>query len=473
MTTKTLRPSGTADGIADLDPLQVEDQTYSTRRRRHLFDVGAAITLMLALAALVRADLVVPGVPAGLGRPAMVVGFFLSLTWVIARVHPRLVVRGPQPLRWAAAGYLGALALAYTAGHLRGLTSLEAAGADRAILMSAIFLGVILVCADNISSRRRLDEILQALVALSAIMALIGLIQSLTQLNIVNYVTVPGLVNHHGVDLTADLSSGFRERGHLHQVKSTARHYIEFSAVMALALPIAIHFARFSRTRPGRQWAFLAAVVIGTVIPLTIARTGILAATVGLMVLALCWTLRTTFNLLVVVASVMAALTIVRPGVLGTVRASFLHMDNDPSIEGRTEDYEAATAYFAERPWLGRGPGTFIPTMYDWIDNEWLLHVITTGVAGTVALAAIHAIAVTLALIARFRARSERDRDLSACLIAVQVMAVLMSGTYDSLNFTTHLIVLAVLTGASGALWRFTHPARQIRSASASPLNYR
>ena len=35
----------------------------------------------------------------------------------------------------------------------------------------------------------------------------------------------------------------------------------------------------------------------------------------------------------------MAVLMVVRPGLLGTLRSLFTNLGNDPSIEGRTEDY--------------------------------------------------------------------------------------------------------------------------------------
>jgi O-antigen ligase len=451
----------------DLDPSLVERHTYSSRRRRHLADAGAMISATLALAILVRADLVIPQMPAGLGRPAMILGLGLALGWLLTKLHPRLAVRGPQPLRWAAAAYLGAIGLAYAAGYLRGLPPLEAGAADRALIATIIFLGVALACADGLPNRTRLDDLLRGALWLGAIMATIGIAQFATGLNIVDFMEIPGLVNHHG----EETGISFRDRGDgLFQVASTARHYIEFSAVMAMALPIGIHFARFNRSRPGRQWAFLATIAIATAIPLTLARTGTLAAFVGLLVLAPFWTWRMRFNIAVLSTWLLAAIMVIRPGVLGTIRSLFSNLESDPSIEGRTEDYDTAARLFAERPWLGRGPGTFIPTLYQWVDNEWLLHIITTGIIGTGALVAWHVTAITLAGVAYRRAGGEEDRHLCACLISVQVMAMLMAGTYDAMSFTTHVIVLAVLTGATGAIWRFTHPARRIRSAAPLPI---
>lgn len=451
----------------DLDPTLVERRTYATRRRRHLFDVGALLTLTAALAMLIPTHLVIPQATGGIGRPAAALGLALGAGWFLAKFHPRLAVRGPQPLRWAAACYLTAILLAYAAGQVRGLTTLESGGADRALIATLVFLGIVLTCADGLPNRARMDDLMRAVVWLGAAMATIGLIQFAFRFNIVAYIDIPGLVSHREEAL------GFRARGgaDLVRVASTAGHYIEFSTVMAMALPFGLHVARFGHTRLVRQCAVVAALLMATAIPVTLSRSGIIALFAGLVLLAFFWPPRMRFNVAVMAVGLMAVLMVVRPGLLGTLRSLFTNLGNDPSIEGRTDDYEVVAAYLAERPLFGRGPGTFIPTVYRYLDNEWLMHLITAGVVGTAALAALHITAIVLAATAYRRARHAADRHLCACLIAVQVMAMLVAGTFDSMAFTTHTILLALLTGAAGAMWRFTHPARQVRSAAAIPLH--
>lgn len=450
----------------DLDPSLVEPRTYATRRRRHLVDITALLGATLFLAMLVPADLVVPQLTVGIGRPASILGLGMAAGWMLARFHPRLTVRGPQPLRWAAAAYLTAILLAYAAGQLRGLTTIESGGADRALLATLVFLGVALVCADGVPNRSRLDDLLRVVVWLGAAMAAIGLIQFAFRFNLVALIQIPGLVSHR------DEVLGFRDRGgtDLVRVASTAAHYIEFSTVMAMVLPFAIHLARFGPSRRSRQLAGGAAFLIASAIPVTLSRSGILAVFAGLLVLGFFWGWRLRFNIGVLGIGLLTAIMLVRPGLLGTIRSLFTNLGNDPSVENRTDDYATVGTYLAERPWLGRGPGTFIPTVYRFLDNEWLMHLITVGYVGTAAYAAWHLTVIALAVTAYRRATRAADRHLCACLIAVQVMALLVAGTFDAMSFTTHTTVLAVLSGAAGAMWRFTHPARQVRSAAVLPL---
>jgi O-antigen ligase len=442
----------------DLEPALVGPRAYASRRRRHLLDAGSALALAAALAILVPGHLVLPGLGA-IGRPVTVFGVCLAVCWFASRLHPHLATPGPQPLRWAAAAYLGAIMAAYAAGFLRPLAGEEAAAADRAMVFYLVYVAVALVCADGIPSRTRLDDLLQTLVALGAVMAVIGHVQVAFGINLVERIRIPGLVDHlEAVE--------FRARGDgQFQVASTALHYIEFSTVMALLVPFAIHAARHARTGAGRTAAAVGAVLIAAAVPVSLSRTGMVGLAVGLLVLSACWSWRTRYAVGMLACGLLAALMVVRPGLLGTLRSIFVHAADDPSVQGRIEDYGPAFAYIAERPLLGRGPGTFIPTLYRYIDNDWLVHLITVGVVGTAAYAAWHVTALALALIAYRRSQREVDRHLCACLMAAQATAVVVAALFDAMAFTTHTLVLSILTGAAGAMWRLTHPSRRVRTA--------
>jgi O-antigen ligase len=443
----------------DLDPSLVERRTYTTRRRRHLLDAGGILALTAAAAILISSPQVIPGLQ-GIGRPVTVVGLMVTAGWFVSKVHPRLVIRGPQPLRWAAAIYLSAMLLSYAAGFIRGLPPIEANAADRTMIICIVYVGIALVCADGLANRTRLDELLRILVGLGTVMAIIGHVQFAFSVDLVAYMQLPGLVDHQEAIENRARGVGF------FQVASTAAHYIEFSTVMALLLPFAIHAARFSRSPLARQLATVSAVLIAAAVPVTLARTGFAGLALVMVVMFFFWDWRTRFNIGVMAAGLVAALMLVRPGLLGTLRSLFANAGDDPSVQGRTEDYGPAFDYVAQYPWFGRGVGTFIPTLYRFIDNDWLVHLITVGWVGTAAYAAWHLTAISLAFSAYRRSDRDEDRHLCGCLIAAQVAAVVMAYFFDALAFTTHTTVLAILTGAAAAMWRFTHPSRQVRSSS-------
>lgn len=443
----------------DLDPSLLERRTYTTRRRRHLLDAGAVLFLTASAGILISSPQVLPGL-ASIGRPVTVLGLMVTAGWAVAKLHPRLVVRGPQPLRWAAAIYLAAMLCSYASGFIRGLPPVEANAADRTMIIAIVYVGVALMCADGLANRNRLDELLWGLVGLGTIMALIGHIQFALSVDLVAYLQLPGLVDHQeAIESRARGDSFF-------QVASTAAHYIEFSTVMALLVPFAIHIARFGRSPLAKQTATICAVLIAAAVPVTLSRTGFAGLAVGMLVMGFFWDMRTRFNIGVFAVGLTAVLMVVRPGLLGTLRSLFTSASSDPSVQGRTEDYGPAFAYVAEHPWFGRGIGTFIPTLYRFIDNDWLVHLITVGYVGTAAYAAWHLTAISLAWAALRRSERPEDRHLCVCLIAAQLTAIVVAFFFDALAFSTHTTVLAILTGAAGAMWRFTHPSRQVRSSS-------
>jgi O-antigen ligase len=308
--------------------------------------------------------------------------------------------------------------------------------------------------------------VLRVFVWVAAFMAVIGLIQSVFKYDIARSLVIPGL------ELKEDLAD-FQKRGDdgLFRVAGTATHYIEFSTVLAMAVPFGLHFARFAQTRRSRLTFAVLTLIIAAAVPIAVSRTGVVAlGAVFLVMFIFAWSWRTRYNMLLITVAVMGAMSVLRPGLLGTLKSMFLLGQADPSITGRTKDYDAVGHWFSQRPWLGRGPGTLIPELYIILDNQWLYTLVTCGVVGVAALAALHLTSITCAAIALRRARTEEDRHLCAALIATQVLAVVVGGTFDSLGFTTFAFTLAALSGLCGAVWRFTHPRRTVRTSTVRRL---
>src|SRR5690348_12715947 len=126
---------------------------------------------MICLLTLIPSRLVVPGAT-GAGRPAVLVTVLMCFWWIGTRLHPRLAMVGPQPLRWVVLIYLLSYLISYAVGYLRGLTSMEANSADRDLLTTVGFLGVILLTADGLVSWDRLLLVVKGSVWCGVYMAL-------------------------------------------------------------------------------------------------------------------------------------------------------------------------------------------------------------------------------------------------------------------------------------------------------------
>jgi O-antigen ligase len=458
MTASTVHP-------VDLEPSLIAPGTYTSRRLQVRLDVATVIALLVCLLYMLPAALIVPGLTFA-GRPALVLALGLFAWWLLARLSPSLFVVGPQPLRWACLFYLVSILLSYIAGLLRGLPTLEANRQNFTLLVTFEFIGLVLMAADGVANWERLRKILRVFVWAAAFMAVIGLIQSVFEYDIAQRLVVPGL------EIKDELAD-FQKRGDggLFRVAGTAFHYIEFSTVLAMAVPFGLHFARFAPTKRGRRTFAVLTLLIAAAVPVAISRTGVVALGAAMAVMFLAaWNWRTRYNMLVITVAVLGALTVLRPGLLGTLKAMFLFADEDPSVTGRTDDYTMVSHWFSQRPWLGRGPGTLIPDLYIILDNQWLMTLVTCGIIGTLALAVFHLTCITQAYVALRRSTTEEDRHLCAALISSQVVAILVGATFDSFNFTTFAFTLALMSGLCGAVWRFTHPARVVRTSTVKRL---
>ncbi|MET8312187.1 O-antigen ligase family protein [Micromonospora sp. NPDC005173] len=452
--------SATALHPVDLEPSLLTAHTYTTRRRSTVVDPATVMSMMVCLLYCLPAPLIVPELTYA-GRPALLTAFALWCWWLTTRLNPRLVMVGPQPMRWVVFAYLVSILLSYLAGLARGLTTLEANGQDFTLIVTVQFLGVVLMAADGIPNWERLNGVLRVYLWSAGFMAVVGLLQASLKVNIVAYMTFPGL------QLKSDVAD-FQPRGAggLFRVAGTATHYIEFSTVMAMAVPFAIHFARFAPTRNARLAAGTVGVLVTAAIPFAISRTGVLALGIAMAVMFLAaWDWRTRYNVLIVGGAVVAALMVVKPGLLGTLKSMFATAENDPSITGRTDDYAYVAQWFSERPWLGRGPGTLIPDLYLILDSQWLYSLVTSGIVGAAAFAALHVTGITLASIALRRSTRPADRHLCAALISALVTSIVVSATFDSLGFSTFAFTLALMSGLCGAVWRFSHPRRTVRTS--------
>jgi polysaccharide biosynthesis protein PslJ len=294
-------------------------------------------------------------------------------------------------------------------------------------------------------------------------MAVIGLVEFALHVDLTLYMRIPGLEQHGELP-------GFEDRGGsgLFRVASTTTHYIEFSVVMAMALPFAIHFARFAPEARRRRHFAVAALLITAAIPVALSRSGIVSMGIALLVLLPLWSWRTRYNVLVSGVGLVTVLFVGKPGLLGTLRTLFTGAGEDPSVTGRTGRYGLVDHYFVQRPWLGRGTGTWLPPQYQYLDNQWFATALSTGLLGVAVQAALHITAIALAGIALHRSSRPEDRHLCAVLISTQLIGIFVEFTFDAFAFTTYLTTLSLMVGVCGTVWRFTHPTRTVRTSTVS-----
>ncbi|ABW10211.1 O-antigen polymerase [Parafrankia sp. EAN1pec] len=403
------------------------------------------------------------------GRPVFLLGLVLACAWLCTWLHPGLVRRGRQPVRGLLLIYLGALLAAYVAGQRRGLDGVEARASDRSILAVLALVGIALAAADGIPSRARLEVLISRIMCFGAVMALFGIVQYLTHEDYSRYLRLPGFV------MWSPALESVSRGGGTSRVAGTASHYIEFGVVVAMVVPLALYRTSHAVTKGARQRAAGALVLTAAAAPLSVSRTAIIGLGCVLLVQSIVWSWRRRFNVFVWLVIGVGAFGAAVPGVLGTLRSLFLNYKTDPSYQGRIADYAVAQAYISERPWFGRGPGTFIPAKYFFLDNQYLGTILTSGYVGLAALVIVMLGGITMAFGVARRAADAATRELAQALAAMLVAVAAASYSFDSLSFPAFAGLFYLTLGVTGALWRLEQrpvptPAGP---AAAAPVQWR
>ncbi|MGE3327841.1 MAG: O-antigen ligase family protein [Acidimicrobiia bacterium] len=449
MKAANVRPVTTArDGCGG----SVDDPWPAVRIRFRQWRPGpvALVKLAVMLSFVVPARLVLKGPLGAAGRPSLVVGLIVLVVWLLRFLQPA----SPRPFQPTRAflmcyvvTWVGSVAVAY----LRGLSPVEVAGIDRYFLITLSLSGLALATADLVRNRAELDSLLRTVAYGAALMSVVGIIQFNLGINVVEGLRLPGM------RLNGELA-GVAERGGpgFTRAVGTAQHSIEFGVLLAMALPLAIHYAL--RAPRGRlrnlRWALAGVVAVG--IPMSLARSAIIALVVVLIVLLRSWNDRTKATALVVIGAGTTMLYGSIPGLIGTFISFFRNAQTDRSVAGRTQDYATVSELFQQRPLLGLGGGAFRPEQYFILDNYLLNALLSTGLLGLLSLLVMVLGSYSIASAVYRRPGHAEDRHLAAALAASILAGFVSSATFDSLNFPSFAALLFVLVGATGALWRLT-----------------
>ena len=441
--------------LRDLDFIAAEP-----RARR--IDAVAVLSFYLFLLMVLPADLVFPPVGAA-GGPATLFALLVLIIYLGMWLRPgQHLDRGRQPIRLIAVLFTCVIVASYASANRHSLPVLEGNAADRGLMFTFGWLGVLLLAADGIDSAQRLRTLFRRQVLGATIMAVVGAIQFGTGKNLADYIHIPGLA---ALPQFTDLLT----RGSFIRPYSTASHPIEFGAVLAMSLPLALHQARFAA--PGKRiWRWLQVAIILSVIPMTVSRSAILAlAAVGIVLLPT-WTRRERRLAYGLVAAAIAAIWLIVPGLVSTLGDLFLNISSDPSTASRTKAIGSAWSYVVQNPWLGRGFGTFQPATYFFVDDQYISSIIATGMIGLVALVMIFVAGWATARRARRLLATAESRDLAQSLAASVAVAAVSFTSYDALSFPMASGLTFLLLGCCGAYWRMARDGPGNASTSDARL---
>jgi polysaccharide biosynthesis protein PslJ len=388
------------------------------------------------------------------GTPANVIGLVAFVLWGVAVLAPGdQLHRTVVPVRVVLGLLIGTILLGYTVLHSRYVPVDELLSSDRALLQVMSWAGVALLAAEGLRDLGELYHVLRTLTAAVAVMAIVGFLQFRFGTDLVELVVpnIPGL--HQNADLvTIQDREGFRRPA------GTATHPIEFGCVIAMALPLALHLARFDLARSRtRRWLPVAAIVMA--IPVAVSRSAVLGAVVATAVIIVGLDPRLRPRALGAVAAFLVVTYATSPGLLGALRNLFLNAGSDTSITTRTQDYDDIAEYVQQSPWIGRGPGTFLPTNYIYLDNQYLVSAVEIGLVGLFVVIVYLLTTTFLGRGARHRTREPAIRDLGQAMAATGLAGAITAFTFDAFSFLMYAGFVPLCLGAAGGLWMMQRTA--------------
>ncbi|MFD6176651.1 MULTISPECIES: O-antigen ligase family protein [unclassified Isoptericola] len=374
-----------------------------------------------------------------LGRPSNLVGLACLGWWVWEQIsRHRPAPRPAQPVRVALIVLALAVLISYALAGMRGIPVLEQSVADSTMLRFLSWTGPALLATDCVRTPERFLALVHRIVIAGGLMATLGLAQFVTGQPLLAGLPIPG-VTADAVDLG--------DRGGFVRASAMAAHPLEYATVLAAAIPLALNAALYSR--PGsrlRRWYPSAAMILASL--LAVSRSAILGTAAGILVLAPSWPRRVQVRLAVAGVLLLAAVQVLVPGMLSTLR--YMFTGGDSSTESRVDNWGIAFDLASRFQPFGRGLGTFLPS-YRILDNAYLLLLIEIGIVGVLAVIGLAATAVVVALRASHRATDTALRSQSRALVASVSAVMLLMAFFDAISFTMSVSTFFLVVGCCGA----------------------
>ncbi|GIF38706.1 O-antigen ligase [Actinoplanes xinjiangensis] len=401
------------------------------------------LAVYIVLLLLVPARLVV----ASIGATGTVANLFLlvallwyAISWLMRRVRPAEHTRLP---RLALFGYCVAVLLAYVAVGRRDADVMEYSAADRALLQLLIWLPLILLTT-SLTEYRQIDRLLRLFVRCCAWVAAVAMLEFLFKQSLTSWIVIPGLQSNAATELIS--------RGDFVRPTATASNTLELATTMVTALPFAIQQAFHGEGRSfWRRWVPVGLIALASV--MTVSRTSVIGLVIVMLVLMVTWTPDRVGKTLLVLIPAIGATRVVVPGLIGTLIGLFSAMldGGDNSTNSRTATSADVDGFLEGHRWFGRGPGTFLPDLYRYTDNQYLLAMLEIGIVGLVAIIALYVTTIHCGGAGRRRFTDPARRETGQGFVAVGFVLLVVTATFDTLSFPIVAGSTFLMLGLSGA----------------------
>lgn len=417
------------------------------------------------------------------GTPANLFAIAVLLWWVCATLAGLGQVRGFTPLRGAFGLFVTLVLVSYASGHLRGwsqpadihqrsdrlweqadvsqVTETLVSAADRGLLALAGWAGILVMTSEGLRSWRELDQVVKWLVRAASVVAAMGILQYFTGLNVAAYIRIPGL---QGLQEFGNALS----RSDLNRIVSTSAHPIELGVMMSSTLPFALHRSLHAGKKLS---AWIPTGLIGIAALMSVSRSAIVVAGIAVLILFMGWPWKRKLIMLLAAPVLAVVSRAVLPGLLGTIRSLFTGLEDDPSIQGRTDDYPLVFRMVELHPLFGQGLFTWVPMVFRTIDNQMLMMLLELGYFGTLSFCFLVLTGAVLAFTPWRTGGTPEQKHLGLAVAASLLGIVTSYFTFDAFSFRQVAGLTFFYIGLSGAIWWLSAGRREPRRPAPEGLD--
>ena len=414
-------------------------------RKAQAPDATSVLSIYLFLLLAIPSDRGIAALGAA-GSVSSLFAMLMLLWWVwhnVWQLRPNKI-RRVQPVRIMMFVFVGCVLVSYVMAALRTLPFIDGNASNMNLINVASFAGVLLVTSDGISDRDRFLVLLRRVAFFGGCYALLGLAQFFTGANIVDSISIPGL--------SSGGTGGVDTRGGFVRPESTARHALEYAAVLSMILPIAITLAiRETKRALFSRWFPVVAIFMAAFLSVT--RSALIGIVAVLIVLVPTWDRKVRLMAIWAGLGGGVVMYFLVPGLSGTIIGMF--SGSDSSVDSRTDSFAVVGGYVNAAPFFGRGLGTMSPE-YRIFDNEYIGLLIEIGIIGLVAFLGL----IATAMMTTFMNRRGPDPLIGAlgpALCGAVLAGALLCAFFDSFHFPQSVGMLFFMVGLCGAHWNISH----------------
>jgi len=349
--------------------------------------------------------------------------------------------------------------------HLDG--ALVEANKTRAVIGLLATVGVAIYAMTRVETTRQRTIVLGCLATGLTFSCFVAVLQNATKVDLHLLFQPPGFVVNEADQGRGTSLDTINDRLGAVRASGTAIHAIEFSVMAAALVPLTIHFGRYATNRQVRWLAWLACGVALVSLPASISRSGVLALAAALLVYIWAFKVRQIVIGVVAGAAVLLFEVAAFPNNTEALWQTIITARDDPSITDRTSDFATVSQTFHSFPVFGIGLGGSLPSVYGFLDNEWLQAIVQGGSVGLVAMVIVVGGGIFGISAALRRASTPRERDQAYTVGAMLVSILVSSFTFDLFSFRQATFTFFILFGLLWSKFTVSFPETKIARPAA------